>query len=97
MYAPESKSWQWTSLSEYITEDCCLLGDFNIDLEDKADEVVANDLLNWTESVRLVPVTPNAPTSRRSNRTIDYAFTKERSLSLQVCSDNTTSDHWPVL
>jgi len=32
IYAPESKSWKWDQLSEFISNKCVLIGDFNVDL-----------------------------------------------------------------
>ena len=39
----------------------------------------------------------DSPTFLRSNRIIDYAFTRGISLTLQTCTDNTTSDHMPII
>jgi hypothetical protein len=32
VYAPKSKTWNWNDLSQYITDQCCIFGDFNLDL-----------------------------------------------------------------
>ena len=74
-----------------------MFGDFNIDIDSKADEMIAKDLLKWAESCALTPVLPDNPTSLRSNRIIDYAFTCGIPLTLQTCKDNTTSDHKPII
>jgi hypothetical protein len=46
VYAPRSKTWSWNTLSSYITDCCRLYGDFNIDLDVKADEKAAKELLS---------------------------------------------------
>ncbi len=97
IYAPKSKTWSWDTLSKYINDSCSLFGDFNIDLESKKDERAANDLVKWSEVRALVPVLPEASTSLRSERIIDYAFTRGTPLTLQTCVDNTTSDHKPII
>jgi hypothetical protein len=97
IYAPKSKTWNWNSLSDYITDSCGLFGDFNIDLDDKTDEIAAKNLLNWADLCTLTAVSPDSATSLRSNRIIDYAFTKGIPLTLQICTENTTSDHKPIL
>ncbi|CAF4724669.1 unnamed protein product, partial [Rotaria sp. Silwood1] len=97
VYAPKSKTWSWNSLSNFITDRCSLFGDFNIDLDDKADEIAAKDLLNWADLVALAPVLPDSPTSLRSTRIIDYAFTRDTPLTIQTCAENTTSDHKPII
>ncbi len=96
MYAPKSKSWNWDVLSSYITDDCCLCGDFNVDFESKSDKKAAKNLLEWADGMLLTAVIPNDSTSLRSDRTIDYAFIRGRSITLQACTDNTTSDHKPT-
>jgi len=93
VYAPRSKTWSWNTLSSYITDCCSLYGDFNIDLDVKADEKAAKELLSWADLCALAPVVPDSPTSLRSNRIIDYAFTRGIPLTVQTCEDNTTSDH----
>ncbi|CAF4485699.1 unnamed protein product, partial [Rotaria socialis] len=40
---------------------------------------------------------PKVPTSRRSNRVIDFAFSNRASIDIQKYSGNTTSDQLPVL
>jgi hypothetical protein len=97
VYAPKSKTWGWNTLSNYITDNCSVFGDFNIDLDVKADETPAKDLLDWAESCALAPVVPDSPTSLRSDRTIDYAFTRGTPLTMQTCTDNTSSDHKPIV
>ena len=95
VYAPESKSWKWEELSEFVTEDCSLCGDFNVDL--KQDGEKAEGLLTWADSIALAPYAPEAHTSLRSNRTIDYAFSTGNPLSIQTYEGGTTSDHKPSI
>ncbi len=97
MYAPKSKSWDWNVLSQFVTEECCIVGDFNVDILSTVDDASTKKLLTWSESLLLSPVLPGESTSRRSNRIIDYAFVKGVELSLQTGADNSTSDHRPVL
>jgi len=97
VYAPKSKTWKWDDLSQFSSNSCCILGDFNIDLDDRKDEKAAKDLLQWSDSLGLTPVIPSVSTSLRSERTIDYAFSCGVPLTLQVCEDSTTSDHKPAL
>jgi hypothetical protein len=97
MYAPKSKSWEWDCLSQFITNDCCLIGDFNIDITKNKDESNTSKLLHWSESMLLVPIVPVDSTSLRSDRIIDFAFVKGLEMTIQTCTDNTTSDHRPVL
>ena len=97
IYAPISKTWKWNQLTPFITEHFVLMGDFNIDLNQRSDVRAAEELLNWADSVLMVPVLPGENTSMRSNRTIDYALSKGVALDLQTVVDNTTSDHKPVL
>jgi endonuclease/exonuclease/phosphatase (EEP) superfamily protein YafD len=95
LYAPESKSWMWEELSEFVTEDCSLFGDFNVDLEQDGEK--AEGLLKWADSLSLAPYAPEAHTSLRSNRTIDYAFSTGNPISIQTYEGGTTSDHKPVI
>lgn len=97
IYGTRSRSWGWEVLSQYISNSCCILGDFNIDPSDPADTKHTTELFEWADSYSLAPVIPNSPTSFRSNRTIDYAFTNSPSLALQTCNDSTTSDHKPLI
>ena len=97
VYAPKSKTWSWNTLTNYIADNFCVFGDFNIDIDSKTDEMIAKDLLKWDESGALTPVLPDNPTSLRSNRIIDYAFTCGIPLTLQTSTDNTTSDHKPIM
>jgi hypothetical protein len=75
IYAPKSKTWNWDSLTSYITDNCSLLGDFDIDLDDKTDEKSAKDLIDWADSMLMVPIRTSIPTSLRSNRIIDCVDT----------------------
>jgi hypothetical protein len=97
VYAPKSKTWDWNNLTHYITDYCSLFGDFNIDLNCQTDEKVAKDLLDWSNSLSLAPIIPETHTSLRSDRTIDYAFTRGIPLAVQTLKENTTSDHIPIL
>ena len=95
VYAPDSRSWSWDNLSAAITNNCVLFGDFNVDLE--KDNEKAESLTSWAESMFLSPYIPAQPTSLRSTRTIDYAFSSGRAMSIQTYEGNTTSDHKPVM
>ncbi|CAF4859261.1 unnamed protein product [Rotaria socialis] len=95
VYAPESKSWNWYDINPFVNHNCVLMGDFNIDLQE--DKLKREVLLSWTDSHALSPIIPDGPTSLRSHRTIDYAFTSDVHLSLQTYQGDTTSDHLPLL
>ncbi|CAF3946022.1 unnamed protein product [Rotaria magnacalcarata] len=95
VYAPESKSWNWHDINPFVNHNCVLMGDFNIDLQE--DKLKREVLLSWTDSHALSPIIPDGPTSLRSHRTIDYAFTSGVHLSLQTYQGDTTSDHLPLL
>ncbi|CAF0971151.1 unnamed protein product [Rotaria magnacalcarata] len=95
VYASENRSWKWEQISPFITNNCALFGDFNVDLEMDASK--AGTLLEWADIHSLAPFTPKVPTSRRSNRVIDFAFSNRTSIDIQTYSGNTTSDHLPVL
>ncbi|CAM4962520.1 unnamed protein product [Rotaria socialis] len=95
VYAPESKSWNWHDISPFVNHNCVLMGDFNIDLQE--DKLKREVLLSWTDSHALSPIIPDGPTSLRSHRTIDYAFTSGVHLSLQTYKGDTTSDHLPLI
>ncbi|CAM4741603.1 unnamed protein product [Rotaria magnacalcarata] len=95
MYAPESKMWNWSDLTPLVTNCCMILGDFNIDIEQDGEK--ADRLLEWMDSCCLEPVVPDSNTSRRSDRTIDYAVTIGVDLTIQAYEGETTSDHKPLL
>jgi hypothetical protein len=97
VYAPKSKTWNWNDLSQYITDQCCIFGDFNLDLVQQCNKKEVNELLHWSDSLALNTTIPSYPTSLRSDRTIDYTFNRGISLTLQTCDDNTTSDHKPLI
>ena len=97
VYAPISKTWDWHALSPLITDQCVILGDFNIDLNQRSDAKAAEGLLKWSDLVKVVPVLPDENTSLRSGRVIDYALARGVSIELQTVIDNTTSDHKPLL
>jgi hypothetical protein len=71
------------------------MGDFNVDLEKYGDR--ADSLLNWADGCGLAPFLPNAHTSLRSHRTIDYLFARGIESSVQTYEGATTSDHKPLL
>ncbi|CAF4917869.1 unnamed protein product, partial [Rotaria socialis] len=48
MYAPESKTRNWTDLTPLVTNFCMILGDFNIDIEQDGEK--ADRLLKWMDS-----------------------------------------------
>lgn len=52
MYAPRSKSWDWNLLSQFITDECCFAGDFNVDIHSAADKAMAENLMTWSDSAR---------------------------------------------
>ncbi len=95
VYAPVSRSWDWHDLSHFVSENCVIFGDFNVDLEN--DVKKAEDLLAWADSSNLSPFLPDCPTSLRSDRTIDYAFSNLAKIDIQKLNTNTTSDHYPIL
>lgn len=53
MYAPRSKSSDWNVLSQFITDGCCLAGDFNVDIHSAADEAMAENLMTRSDSLLL--------------------------------------------
>ncbi|CAF3803509.1 unnamed protein product [Rotaria magnacalcarata] len=95
VYAPDSRSWNWHDLSSFISVNCAIFGDFNVDLEH--DDKKAESLLEWADSLNLSPFLPDCPTSLRSDRTIDYAFSNIAKIDIQKFDTNTTSDHYPIL
>ena len=95
VYAPDSRSWDWDDLTPSLTKNCIIFGDFNVDIYQ--DSTKATKLINWADRNSLAPWTPDSPTSRRSNRVIDFAFARGINLSIQTYSGNTTSDHLPLL
>ncbi|CAF4586909.1 unnamed protein product, partial [Rotaria socialis] len=95
VYASESRSWNWQQISPLLSENCVIYGDFNVDLEQDGSKAVG--LLNWADSYFLAPFTPDNPTSLRSNRVIDYAFSNSAKIDIQTYKGNTTSDHYPIL
>ncbi len=82
IYAPESRSWKWEDVSQFITPKCAIYGDFNIDL--KKDNTKAEVLLTWTDAHFLAPFVSNALTSLRLDRTIDFAFCSGFSIDIQT-------------
>ncbi|CAF0956042.1 unnamed protein product, partial [Didymodactylos carnosus] len=56
----------------------------------------AEHLLDWAVSQSLAAITPNCPTSLRSDREIDYALVTGVQLTVQAYTGNTTSDHKPI-
>ncbi|CAF2938761.1 unnamed protein product [Rotaria sp. Silwood2] len=95
IYAPASKTWNWTDLTTVITNRCMIMGDFNIDIERDGDK--ADRLLEWLDSCSLRPVVPDSYTSLRSDRTIDYAVTNGVDLTMQTYEGDISSDHKPLL
>jgi hypothetical protein len=94
LYAPESRTWKWDDVSHFITSKCAIFGDFNVDLN--KDNTKAEALLAWADTHFLAPFTPDAPTSLRSNRTIDFALCRGFSIDIHTYNGNTTSDHIPI-
>jgi hypothetical protein len=95
VYAPVSKSWSWDDLSSFLSQKCVVFGDFNVDLV--RDGKKAEFFHEWADDNCLAPFTPEASTSLRSDRVIDYALASGVNLNIQVYSGNTTSDHLPTL
>ncbi|CAF1362257.1 unnamed protein product, partial [Didymodactylos carnosus] len=62
VYAPESKTWRWEDLSPFISSNCCVLGDFNVDMEDSKDKGVEM-LIDWADRCCLAAEIPDIPTS----------------------------------
>ena len=94
IYAPASKTWQWSDLGPFVETHCVIMGDFNIDIERDGDK--AEQLLEWMDSCSLGPVIPDTNTSLRSERTIDYALVRGLDILLQAHENETTSDHKPL-
>jgi hypothetical protein len=95
VYAPESKSWTWENLSPLVSSKCAIFGDFNIDIE--KDNAKADSLMLWADNHFLTPYVPSLPTSNRSDRIIDFAFSSGFSISIQTHEGGTSSDHKPIL
>jgi hypothetical protein len=95
VYAPKSKSWSWDDLSPFLSKKCVVYGDFNVDI--MKDGKKAEILLQWADDQFLAQAVPNSPTSLRSYRVIDYAFTRGLNLDIQTYDGNTTSDHVPII
>ncbi|CAF4527997.1 unnamed protein product, partial [Didymodactylos carnosus] len=95
MYAPDRKSWSWNELSPFFLTKSVICGDFNVDLVEDGDK--ADRLMKWADDLDLFPVVPDTSTSRRSDRTIDYAFVKGTQVTIQVHEGATTSDHKPII
>ena len=95
VYAPVSKSWSWDDLTSYLSQKCVVFGDFNIDL--MRDGKKAELFHEWADNNCLSFNTPDASTSLRSDREIDYALACGVNLDIQVYSGNTTSDHCPIV
>ena len=94
IYAPASKTWQWNDLSPFVTTSCLFMGDFNIDLEHDGEKL--DRLLEWMDACSLGPVIPDANTSLRLERTIDYAVVAGVDLAIQTYEGETSSDHKPL-
>ena len=94
LYAPASKTWNWTDLSTYVTNQCMIMGDFNIDIETDGEK--ADQLLEWIDSCSLGPIIPDSNTSLRSERTIDYVLVAGVDLAIQTYEGFTSSDHKPL-
>ena len=95
VYAPDSKSWVWEDLTQFVTSKCAFFGDFNVDLD--KDKSKAELLMMWVDSQFLTPYIPSQPTSMRSDRIIDYVLSSGFSLCIQTYEGGTTNDHKPVL
>ena len=49
VYAPDSRSWNWQNLSTFVSDNCVIFGDFNVDLEQDGNK--AESLLDWADSL----------------------------------------------
>ena len=49
--APKSKTWSWNTPTNYIADNFCVFDDFNINIDSKADETIAKDLLSGLNQV----------------------------------------------
>ena len=95
IYAPESKSWRWDDLSPFISSNCFLFGDFNVDFD--KDKTKAELLLNWADELSLSPFLPEKSTSLRSERIIDFVLSSGCSVCTQTYEGGTSSDHKPIM
>ena len=95
IYAPESRSWNWEDASKYVSDNCVIFEDFNVDLRN--DTAKAESLLEWVDAHLLALYVSDAPISLRSNRIIDYALSRGHFVDIQTFEGNTTSDHKPIL
>ncbi|CAF1246698.1 unnamed protein product [Rotaria sordida] len=95
VYAPDSKSWSWDDLSDFLSKKYIIYGDFNVDI--MQDRKIAEILLQWADEQFLAQALPNSPTSLRSDSVIDYTFVRVLNLDIQVFNGNTISDHFPIL
>ena len=95
VYAPESRSWNWEHLSQFLSDNCVIYGDFNVDIE--LDGGKADLLLSWADSHNLAPYTPASATSLRAERIIDFSLSNLPLIEIQTYTGNTTSDHTPIL
>ena len=95
VYAPESRSWGWDHLSQFLSTNCAIFGDFNVDLEQDGGK--ADLLLSWADTHNLAPYTPVSATSLRAERTIDFSLSNLPLIEIQTYVGNTTSDHRPLL
>ncbi|CAF4513316.1 unnamed protein product, partial [Rotaria sp. Silwood2] len=95
VYASDSRSWSWEEISPLIASKCVVFGDFNVDVFQDSNK--SEKLLRWADMNSLAPFIPDAPTSLRSNRVIDYALARGININVQTQKGNTTSDHLPIL
>ena len=94
IYALASRTWQWNDLSPFVTTSCIFTGDFNFDLERDGEK--ADHLLEWMDAYSIGPVIPDANTSVRSERTIDYAVVAGVDLPIKTYEGETSSNHKPL-
>ncbi|CAM4809265.1 unnamed protein product [Rotaria magnacalcarata] len=95
IYAPASKTGNWTDPTTVISNRCMILVDFNIDIERDGEK--ADQLLERVDSCSLMSVIPDSNTSLRLDCTIDYAVTNGMDLTIQTYEGDTSSDHKPLL
>ena len=91
---PQVRRGIGTAYLSFVTSSCIFMGDFNIDLERDGEKAV--HLLEWMDACSLGPVIPDANTSLRSERIIDYAVAAGVDLTIQTYEGYTSSDHKPL-
>ena len=91
VYGSEARSWSWNDLTTFMSFNCIVFGDFNVDLE--KNKAKAEMLLSWSDSLFLCLFTPDSSTSLRSGRIIDYVFTSGFSVFIQTIKQTRTTSN----